>query len=87
MGSRFNRRMGLNQASDGFFLNLSWIMLHLCSPFMTNEWVDSKRKNRIAAIDVTYCAVQNKALAVSIDEGGALIDFSTETKLVPSSES
>lgn len=73
------------QASDGFFINLSWIMLRLSSPFMTNENVDLTRKARIETIDVSYCAVKDRTTAMSIDSGGPLIDFSSDAKLVPSS--
>lgn len=61
-------------------------MLRLSSPFMTNENVDFTRKARIETIDVSYCAVKDRTTAMSIDSGGPLIDFSSDAKLVPSSE-
>ena len=78
-------RPPVNEASDGFFVNLSWIMLRLCSPFMALEKVDSVRKARVRAIDVSYCAVNDKNKAASVDGGGPLIDFSGDSKLVPHS--
>lgn len=78
-------RPPVNEASDGFFVNLSWIMLRLCSPFMALEKVDSVRRTRVRAIDVSYCAVNDKSKAVSVDGGGPLIDFSGDSKLVPHS--
>lgn len=68
-------------ASDGFFLNFCWIMLRLCLPFMTKEDVDFK-KSKVLAIDVTYCSVQDKEAAKSVDIGGSMVDFSQDSKLV-----
>lgn len=39
--------------------------------------------SRISTIDVTYCAVKNKEMAMSVDSGGALVDFSGDSKIVP----
>ena len=84
MASRLNRVLHATQASDGFFVNLSWIMLRLCSPFMTHE-SDASRQRKVGGIDVSYCAV-GKVEATSIDEGGPLVDFSEDAKLIPKSE-
>ena len=67
-------------ATDAFFLNLCWIMLRLCSPFMTTEGRDVKSK--VSSIDVTYCSVRDIDAANSIDSGGCMVDFSQESKLV-----
>ncbi len=86
MASRLNRVLGqTTQSSDGFFLNLSWIMLRLCSPFLTLSHND-KRRGRVSNIDVTYCAALNRETAETVDSGGPLIDFSKEAKLAPSPE-
>ena len=87
MASRLSHAFAFHQAqaSDGFFLNLSWVMLHLCSPFMMSEKKDSTRTTRIRTIDVSYCAIRDKNKAKSIDSGGPLVDFSEDAKLVPMS--
>ena len=71
-------------ARDGFFLNLCWIMLRLCSGFMTKE-SDDLRGSKVALIDVTYCCARDKEAAMSIDSGGCMVDFSQESKLASSS--
>lgn len=68
-------------ADDGFFLNLSWVMLNLCVPFLSRDGVDYK-KSKAALIDVTYCCVANKEDSMTLDPGGALVDFSQDSKLV-----
>lgn len=83
MASRLHQVMiPANQASDGFFVNLSWVLLRLCSPFMTQE-DSSPRKRKVRAIDVTYCTAANTS---DVGDREPLIDFRRETKLVPSSE-
>ena len=67
-------------AGDGFFLNLSWVMLNLCVPFLTKDGVDFKR-SKASSIDVTYCCVANKEAAMTLDPGGAMVDFSQDSKL------
>lgn len=86
MDSLLNPRQNLHEtdASDGFFLNLCWIMLRLCSPFMTKE-SDSFKKSKVASIDVTYCCARDREMAMSIDSGGCMADFSQDSKLAPSS--
>lgn len=86
MASRFNQLLFSTQASDGFFMNLSWILLRLCVPFMSTESSDLRKMGRVSAIDVTYCAVQSKEMALKIDSSGAMIDFSKDSKLVSPSE-
>lgn len=73
-----------NQASDGFFVNLSWILLRLSSPFMVSEQADSVRTTRVKAIDVSYCAYN--AQTMTTDAGAPLVDFRRDSKLVPQSE-
>jgi len=69
-------------ASDGFFLNLSWIMLKLCLPFLSKDGVKFA-KSKASLIDVTYCCASDKETAMNLDPGGAMVDFSQDTKLVP----
>lgn len=76
----------VNQASDGFFMNLSWIMLRLCIPFMSVEQVESTRKSKVTIIDLSYCACTDRRQLMSVDTGGPLADFSRDSKLVPPSE-
>lgn len=76
-----------NQANDAFFMNLSWIMLRLCSPFMVSEQADATRTARVKAIDVSYCVCSDDNVkAMSADAGGPLVDFSRDSKLVPHSD-
>lgn len=82
MASRYGPSMGLisfQTASDGFFLNLSWVMLHLSAPFMGGK------KGRLVTIDASYCAA-GRGEVQTLDGGGPLVDFSAETKLVPPSK-
>ena len=64
-------------ASDGFFLNLCWVMLRLAAPFSGGEG----RKARLSSIDPLYCSA---SAAQRPDSGGALLNLSSETRLVPS---
>lgn len=73
-----------NQATDGFFVNLSWVMLRLCTPFMVSQQADAIKTARIKTIDVSYCAF-NADKVMSADTGGPLVDFSGDSKLVPHS--
>lgn len=84
MASRFNRGLAFyrTQSSDGFFVNLSWIMLHLCSPFLINEKNDSTRSARIKTIDSSY-AICDESRITSVDSGGPLVNFSGDARLVP----
>ena len=68
-------------AGDGFFLNLSWIMLKLCLPFLSKDGVEFANC-KASLIDVTYCGSSDKEAAMSLDPGGAMIDFSQDAKLV-----
>ena len=79
MAFRYGGFIAFQTASDGFFLNLSWVMLHLSAPFMGG------RKGRLAIIDVSYCAARR---GEGQARGGEvpLVDFSGETKLVPPRE-
>ena len=85
MASRLHQTMGVhaNLASDGFFVNLCWVMLHLSSPFMTYEDV-SPRKHKMGAIDVKYCALTS----TNIVDGDEIcrVDFSGEARLIPGAE-
>lgn len=73
----------LSTASDGFFLNLSWVLLRLCLPFMLEG--GAKRSARIASIDSTYCSVGREDRGQSSDEP-LVVDFSDDAKLVPGKE-
>ena len=86
MASRLSRALAFHQAqaSDGFFVNLCWVMLRLCSPFLISDNSDSTRTARIQAIDISY-VVCDKSRAAYIDSGGPLVPFSEEPKLVPTS--
>lgn len=90
-GKMLSRLQGVNPnlttASDGFFLNLSWVLLHLCTPFMTIEGgINPRLKN----VDPGYCVIPTRKRRregsdeESVDEAtyrGQLIDFSQETKI------
>ncbi len=86
----------LNTASDGFFLNLSWILLRLSLPFST---LDSEGKNhRLNKIDPGYCNILSRKRQRDETNGDGtngdgsngdsdttlrelVIDFSQETKI------
>ena len=75
----------MGTASDGFFMNLCWVMLQLCSPFLVraDAVTTAKKMSRVASIDPSYCACKSHEQCLSVDSGGPLVDFSEETKLVP----
>ena len=56
-------------AGDGFFLNLSWVMLKLAAPFAKRD------APLIRSIDPLYCSASA--------EGGDRLDFSRETRMAP----
>ena len=64
-------------AGDGFFLNLSWVMLLLSAPFAAS---DGRVNPRLMGVDPGYCTVGG---AKGDDEryGGAVVDFSQEAKM------
>ncbi|XP_033329559.2 ubiquitination factor E4A [Megalopta genalis] len=75
--------MGLNGmlcVSDGFMLNLGYVLLRLCQPFCIKQ-----NQTKVPKIDPTYCAVE-------ITEDDSLNDvihlkgLSSETCLIPTSE-
>eukprot|EP00731_Ephydatia_muelleri_P020239 Em0012g1064a len=61
--------------SDGFFLNLSWVMLRLSEPLM----------GKALAIDPLYC-VATTLQASEGDSVGPFVDFTKETRLANASE-
>jgi ubiquitin conjugation factor E4 A len=61
----------MTTASDGFFINLSWVLLMLCAPFSTTK--EDEFNSRLMSIDPFYCNVTGDKPHV---------DFSQETKLV-----
>ena len=62
-----------NSASDGFFLNLSWVMSRLTAPFCGSN------STQLRKIDPFYC-LHNPSH--SDDEcGGRLVDFSNHEKM------
>ena len=79
MASRYGGFIAFQTAGDGFFLNLSWVMLHLSAPFMGG------RKGRLATIAASYCAA-GRGEGQAVDGEVPLVDFSGETKLVPPRE-
>ena len=74
--SRFNIAQNLMTASDGFFLNLSWVTLRLAAPIMEGK------KLRFLNIDPCYCSV-TKEQVKTVDPEESLVDFTKESKLVP----
>lgn len=80
MMSRLGAGLAASQtATDGFFLNLSWVMLLLSAPFT------SGKKTRLLNIDASYCCAERDQLQ-TVDSGGPLVDFTHETKLVTPAE-
>ena len=62
-----------NSASDGFFLNLSWVMSRLTAPFCGSN------STQLRKIDPLYC-LHNPSH--SDDEcGGRLVNFSNHEKM------
>ncbi len=71
----------LSTASDGFFLNLSWVLLRLCAPFSREG--GAKRTVRVASIDPTYCIVGGRTgSSVGGVTVSSVVDFKNDTKLV-----
>lgn len=68
-------------ASDGFFLNLNWVLLRLCKPFMVAS--GGKALSRLTSIDPTYCGGWSPEECAAGDSFGPLVNFSKESKLVP----
>ncbi len=75
MDPRASLAAAISTASDGFFLNLSWVLLRLCAPF-SSQGGGVKRSARIASIDPTYCTVAGGSES-------AVVDFRGDSKLVP----
>ena len=76
----------LTTASDGFFLNLSWVLLLLSTPFakLDTEGINPRLRN----IDPGYCVILNRKGSTQRDDEtnvetlrGLVVDFSQETKL------
>lgn len=68
-------------ASDGFFLNLNWVLLRLCKPFMVSG--GEKALSRLTSVDPSYCAGWSVEDCATGDSFGPLVNFSNEAKLVP----
>ena len=68
-------------ASDGFFLNLNWVLLRLCKPFMVSG--GEKALSRLTSVDPSYCASWSPEDCAAGDSFGPLVNFSKEAKLVP----
>lgn len=82
MSYRF--RTGLEDAvlaSDGFFLNLNWVLLRLCRPFLLSD--AGKGLAQLSSVDHTYCSSWSREQCSAGDDVGPLVDFSQETKLSP----
>jgi hypothetical protein len=54
---------------------------------MVAEDAHATRLARVRTINVSYCVHDETMRAESVDTGGALVDFSRDSKLVPQSES
>ena len=67
-------------ASDGFFLNLNWVLLSLCQPFMVSG--GEKGLARLSSVEPSYCSSWTQEQCAAGDSLGPLVDFSKETKLV-----
>lgn len=67
-------------AGDGFFLNLNWLLLSLCQPFMVSS--GEKGLARLSSVEPSYCSPWTREHCSSGDSIGPLVDFSKETKLV-----
>ena len=63
--------------NDGFFLNLSWVMLRLAAPFCNL----GSQKLHVSAIDPIYCSANQETVQAW---NSGLADFTTESKLVSS---
>ena len=63
-------------AQDGFFLNLSLIMLKLCMPFM------DPASPKLLKIDPCYCAVETSVNSISNEETSVhVVGMEAETRL------
>ena len=67
-------------AGDGFFLNLNWLLLSLCQPFMVSS--GEKGLARLSSVEPSYCSPWTREQCTTGDSVGPLVDFSKETKLV-----
>ena len=67
-----------NSASDGFFLNLSWVMSRLAAPFC------GINSPQLRKIDPLYC--QSDPSRSDEDYGGRLVVFSKHVKMSKSPE-
>ncbi|GLH02118.1 Ubiquitin conjugation factor E4 A [Gryllus bimaculatus] len=67
--------------SDGFILNLSSVLLHLCQPFCSDL-----KDVKLLKIDPTYCAVNVNSDEESRKKGVHLKKIATETCLIPAPE-
>jgi hypothetical protein len=67
-------------AGDGFFLNLNWLLLSLCQPFMVSG--GEKGLARLSTVEPSYCSPWTQEQCTTGDSVGPLVDFSKETKLV-----
>ena len=75
-------RADLTTASDGFFVNLSWVLLLLSNPFST---LDTGGTNpRLKKIDPGYCGILSRKRQRDDEDAlpsDLVIDFSQETKM------
>lgn len=67
--------------SDGFMLNLSSVLLHLCQPICANP-----KDLKICRIDPTYCAVNSKNSEEANSKGVHMKGLDSETCLIPVAE-
>ena len=67
--------------SDGFFLNLNWVLLRLCQPFILSH--EGRSLVKLNSVDPAYCLQWSQDECSAGDSNGPLVDFSEETKLVP----
>lgn len=71
----------MHLASDGFFLNINWVLLRLCRPIMVSK--KSEGSDKLHSVDPTYCLQWSIEECSAGDSNGPLVDFSEETKLIP----
>ena len=72
-------------ASDGFFLNINWVLLRLCKPLMVVG--GAKELSRLSMVDPAYCAAWSQDMCCRGDAVGPFVNFNKETKLIPSESS
>ena len=71
----------LHTAGDGFFLNVSWVLLRLCSPFITPS-IGSSFNPKLMNVDPGYCTLGSTAnIQQTPPHSQTFVNFSHETKM------